>query len=398
MEKELARAVELQVDSLHPFEEGGVYWDFATEGAEQASGWSWRQRQPAPEGAGRLDVVVAIARKESVEELAEWFQKAGIPVSQFGVTATVLLGLLRQRQKTWSGAVFLADGREAEWELVGTAPGKPAVSKEVQYEAGAASEEARWAAMTEELDRARAEMRVAPEERPLVLVAGTGIDLESAAAWGGEAYRFVAGEEALPAEAAGKDFPVREHIAAAAAALGAVRREHLFGVNLLPAARRVYQSPMAMAPTYALAGVVVVLAMALGLRGSAQDWMYGRHLERERRALEPQIQQLEQLQAQNRRIYQQLTVLTALGESAGTPLELLEELTELLPGEAWLQSVQYEGNSVTLAGTAPSASAVLQALATSGRLESPQFLSAITRTQDGQEGFRIGARLRAAGR
>jgi hypothetical protein len=29
VEKELARAVEYQVESLHPFEEGGVYWDFA---------------------------------------------------------------------------------------------------------------------------------------------------------------------------------------------------------------------------------------------------------------------------------------------------------------------------------------------------------------------------------
>src|SRR5882672_2124473 len=36
VEKDLARAVEYQMDSLHPFEEGSVYWDFAYRKASQS--------------------------------------------------------------------------------------------------------------------------------------------------------------------------------------------------------------------------------------------------------------------------------------------------------------------------------------------------------------------------
>jgi Tfp pilus assembly protein PilN len=79
---------------------------------------------------------------------------------------------------------------------------------------------------------------------------------------------------------------------------------------------------------------------------------------------------------------------------ASVPLAVLEELTRLMPPEAWLQQLQYDGASMTLTGNAPSASAVLQALSESRYLESPQFLSALSRTQEGNEGFRIGVRIR----
>jgi general secretion pathway protein L len=184
----------------------------------------------------------------------------------------------------------------------------------------------------------------------------------------------------------------------AAAVAAAVDRSGPFTLNLLPAERRSYESPLVYVPTYALAGLVVVLAVALGLRAPVQEWLYGRSLERDRQALLPQIQQLEQRQEQDRRVYEQLATLARLRLSSAVPLELLDELTRRVPSDAWLQGVQYDGNSVSLTGSAASATAVLQALADSDRLESPQFLSAVTRSNDGKESFRIGARLRASSR
>jgi len=401
MESEMGRAVELQLDSLHPFEEGGVYWDFAGTREDQQPRWSWKQDAASGEAQKPVDVLVAIAERESVDKLAEWFQEAGIPVSQFSVTTTLLLGMLRSRgtQTAMPDApFFVLHTREDGCELIGTAPGKPVLSKEILFEsAGLATEDDRRAEVVSQLELARSELRLAPEERPVVLAGGSGLQLETSPALDGASFRVVPVEEAMRAGMGGVEtLPLRENLVGVAAALAAVERRGLFGLNLLPAARRSYEPPAVLVPTYALASLVVLMAVALGLRGPAQDWVYSRHLERERQALLPQIQQLERIQDQNRRVFERLATLANLGRSASLPMELLDELTGLLPEDAWLQQLQFDGNAVNLAGTAASASAVLQALTEANRLESPQFLSAITRTQDGKEGFRIGARLRAA--
>ena len=180
-----------------------------------------------------------------------------------------------------------------------------------------------------------------------------------------------------------------------AAAYAAVHREGLMSLNLLPEASRSYESPLAAVPTYALAGLVVLLAMGMGLRGSVQDWTYGRYLEQERQALLPEIQELEKLQAENQETMAHLATLSSLRRSGAFPLDLLEELTRTLPADAWLQQMQYDGSTVTLSGTAPSASAVLQAVSGSNYMEAAQFTAALNRTPEGKEIFRIGARLRA---
>jgi Tfp pilus assembly protein PilN len=405
MENEMGRAVELQLDSLHPFEEGGVYWDFAKARDEQQPRWSWKQDAASGEAQKPVDVLVAIAERESVDQLAEWFQEAGIPVSQFGVTTALLLGMFRSRgtqAATTDAPFFVLHTREDGCELIGTAPGKPVLSKEILFgSAGLATEEDRRAAVVNQLELARSELRLAPEERPVVLAGGSGLQLETSPGFDGASFRVVPVEEAMRgvmgmARVGVETLPLRENVVGVAATLGAVERRGLFGLNLLPAMRRSYEPPAVLVPTYALASLVVLMAVALGLRGPVQDWLYSRHLERERQALLPQIQQLERIQDQNRRVFERLTTLASLGRSANLPMELLDELTRLLPEDAWLQQLQFDGSAVNLGGTAASASAVLQALTESNRLESPQFLSAITRTQDGKEGFRIGARLRAA--
>jgi Tfp pilus assembly protein PilN len=401
MEKEMGRAVELQVDSLHPFAEGGVYWDFVQGQEEPSSLWSRKRGAASGEAPKPVDALVAIAERESVDQLAEWFREAGIPVSQFSVTTTLLLGLFRSRSSAVTpqgAAFFLLHTREDGCELIGSAPGKPVLSQEVLFDSEAlATEQERRAAVATQLERARSELRLGPEERPVVLAVGSGLQLEASPEIGAASFQVTPVEEAMRGALRGAGaLPLRENVVGLAAAMAAVERKGLFGLNLLPAERRSYEPPAVLVPTYALAGLVILLAVALGLRAPVQDWQYSRYLERERQALQPQIQELERIQDQNRRVFERLTALAVPARSASLPMELLDELTRLLPEDAWLQQLQFDGNAVTLAGTAASASAVLQALTESNRLESPQFLSAINRTQDGKEGFRIGARLRAA--
>ena len=103
---------------------------------------------------------------------------------------------------------------------------------------------------------------------------------------------------------------------------------------------------------------------------------------------------VEAAQQQSRRAYERLALLGGVRNNAALPLEILNELTRLLPEDVWVQQMQYDGETLSLTGYAKSASPLLQILADSGYFESPQFLSAIGRTPEGKDVFRIGVRIR----
>lgn len=407
VKKELARAVEYQLDSLHPFEEGSVYWDFAP--------WKTSQGGLAAGGGDTnpelIEVLVAIAEKKPVEEAASWFQEAGIGVSQFTVTTAALLGALGPRlglrpmaSRASQPFFFLHVGPES-LELAGYAPGISLVSKEIPIPPGTAeSDQGLLPILQRELELARSELRLDPEDRPPLVLCGRNLPLISQAATPAapEELRFALFpvDHFFPSLKGGADPAQRdglgEDIVAFAAALAAADHTLPFSLNLLPPERRSYQSTLAYLPAYALSGLIVLLALALVLRGPFQDWRYNRYLEQETQALQPQLQAVEAAQQQSRRAYERLALLGGIRNQAALPLEILNELTRLLPEDVSLQQMQYDGETISLTGTAKSASPLLQTLADSSYFEGPQFLSAISRTPEGKEVFRIGVRIRKA--
>jgi len=182
---------------------------------------------------------------------------------------------------------------------------------------------------------------------------------------------------------------------ALAGALGAARGVGLLAINLLPAEKRTYEPAGTHLPTYALTALVAALALALGARGPVQDWLYAGHLEREMEALRPQLRELEATRASAEEAQERLRMLDGTRQSARVPLEILHELTRILPQDVWLQQFSYDGATVSVTGDAAAASGLLQALAASPYFENPQFRTSISRSPEGQERFTITARLRA---
>ena len=393
--KDLARAVELQLDGLHPFEEGAVYWDTFV--------WERKGKKPEQEGigagtaAGNIHVLVAMAEKRRVEEMAEWFAAAGIGVSQFSPGAALLAGAIWSGKEASGAAgplLILKCGETPAGfagELIGCTPGRDFLWKEIQGGGDAAQ-------LRRELDQARSALRAGAEGSLSLVICGKESVMAAEAQDAG--FQAPTLREYFPNLAArAADFDWRVHAGALAAAVAAADRKTPFAVNLLPAEKRLYQSPLAYLPTYALSSIVVLLAVALGVRGSLQDWMYARHLDQEIQALQPQITQLEAMQDKGQQAAQRLAALSRFEDGAVLPLEILLELTRLLPPDAWLQQLQLEGDTVAISGLSDSASGLLQVLSASAYFENPQFTSSITRTAEGKENFRIGLRLRAgAGR
>ena len=60
VQKELPQTIEYQLDGLHPFEGGSVYWDYSV-GQASAKRQDGSAQKEAQEAAGLMDVMVAIA-------------------------------------------------------------------------------------------------------------------------------------------------------------------------------------------------------------------------------------------------------------------------------------------------------------------------------------------------
>ena len=398
VEKDLGRAVEYQLDSLHPFEEGSVYWDAAYQ---KPSGSAF-----SGGGAGasdRMEVPVAIAEKKYVEETISWFRQAGIGVTQFTVTTAAILaalgpplGLGAPAASHTAKSFFILNAGPESIELTGYAPGIASLSKEIPIAASVSeSEHALLAVLERELELMRSELRLSQDDRPALVVCGKNLGVISPAISNELRFAVVPADSFFPSLSVGaENFELSEDIVAFAAALTAVDRTLPFSLNLLPPESRAYQSPLAYVPAYALSALIVLLALALGLRGTFQDWLYTRYLEREIQVLQPQLQQVERAQGQSRKAYERLALLGGIKSTATLPLEILNELTRILPEDVWLQQMQFDGDTLSLAGTAKSASQLLPTLAGSSYFDSPQFASAISKTADGKESFRIGVRLR----
>jgi Tfp pilus assembly protein PilN len=183
--------------------------------------------------------------------------------------------------------------------------------------------------------------------------------------------------------------PIRHRGAGLLALAVAVGRRRP-GLNLLPAGARPLRMAWAQRITAGLAAVTAVLGLGLLLaHGHAQDRYLARVTEEIRR-LDPEVKAVEQLGAE---IVTQKRLLATLesAEAGGLrPLPVLQELTELIPTDAWLQSVSMDRQGLELTGQATAASQLIPILDGSPALERVEFTAPVTKVQT-KEQFRIRA-------
>jgi general secretion pathway protein L len=161
-------------------------------------------------------------------------------------------------------------------------------------------------------------------------------------------------------------------------------------LNLVPATTR----PVAISGVQRLAAWLAAAAAVLGLglllaHGHAQE-RYLARLTDEIRRLDPEVKTVERLGAE---IVEQKRLLAAVraAEAGGLrPLPVLKELTELIPPDAWLQSVSMDGQGLEITGQAAAASQLIPLLDASPTLERVEFTAPVTKVQDKAQ-FRIRA-------
>jgi Tfp pilus assembly protein PilN len=343
--KDIPAAIELQIDTLHPYGE-----------AEIASAWNRASANAAAGGS----VIVGLVRKEVVSGYETLFAEAGIPMAAVTFSATVLHSAIR----VWSAApasllFYLTDGR-GRTEVYGESEARALYSAEFSC----------------------------PPERAIAIARG---ELRLAAGQLGAQDSARPLREALPAvvnplTGTPVDLPV---LAYAAALAGSASRARRFA-NLLPPERRAshdrvqYLLPAVLAALLLLSLIAVfVVFPALEQRRYRNDLTTAAH------ALEPSISRVQTIDRRVTSDRAKIGLLDDLRRRPQADLDVLNELTRLLPAEIWTNSVEIYPDSVVIAGEAPQAAPLLKVLDSSPLFENSEFAVAVSRTAQQTEQFRI---------
>jgi Tfp pilus assembly protein PilN len=139
----------------------------------------------------------------------------------------------------------------------------------------------------------------------------------------------------------------------------------------------------------ALAATLVLALIALLLPGFREGRRLAR-LNAEIARIDPEVKTVERAARELERKRQLLATLEKAGTGALQPLPLLRELTEIIPGDAWITYLAFDSKGVELTGQAGAASTLIPLLENSARLERVEFASPVTRGRD-REQFRIRA-------
>jgi hypothetical protein len=325
-DKDLPAAIGFQMDGLHPYAEEDV-----------VSSWA---RLP-----GTSTVLVAISRRAALERYTSWFSEAGIKVASFTCAPAAIYAARRLFASVPPPAVLAMEEADGRVELYGESASRPLFS--------AAFNASRERAIA----LACAELRLDP------------------AVYAAEARSFHA---LLGAE------PAMPFVAALAGAC-----PHLFlPLNLLPAELRASSSRALWIPTAVAAGLVIVAAAGLAAYPSFEDRRYLRSLNAEIDKIAPQAAIAGKLDRDIEATRQRTLLLDDLRKRTKADIDILGEMTRILPPPIWLNTLELNRTQVSVAGETDQAAPLLKQIDASPFFEQSQFSMQPMRTPAG-EMFRI---------
>src|SRR5207247_3272263 len=131
--------------------------------------------------------------------------------------------------------------------------------------------------------------------------------------------------------------------------------------------------------TVVLVAVIGVLLLVWGGSALVKDELNRRHVRDELARDERQVKEVKALQNENDDLRRQLQILS--GEEKRVTV-LLKELSDVIPADAYLTSINLRGGRLTLDGMARSASDLIAALEKSKHFKNVSFTSPTTRSGD----------------
>jgi hypothetical protein len=322
--RDLASAIEFQIDSLHPF-------------AEEQAAFAWTRLGTS--GA----VLVAITRKETVERYVSLFSEAGVKVAGFTFSAAVLYSASRLLARPRAGGFLAFAPAGDSLEAYGESEARPVFSAAFDVPRERAAE------------LAGAELRLDPGAEPVDVAA------------------LLPSPAGAPAD---YDFS-RNALAYAAALAGACPRLAL-PINLLPAENRSSNSRAIYVPTFVLGAAAVLCVVALALISPVKDREYLRGLESETARLQPMARKSADLDRAIEATRAKTVLLDGFRRQSKAGLDALAAVNKLLEPPAYLSSLELGRDSITLSGSAERAEPLLKVFDNSSLFQASEFTVPLT--------------------
>jgi Tfp pilus assembly protein PilN len=173
-----------------------------------------------------------------------------------------------------------------------------------------------------------------------------------------------------------------------AAALAAACPRLFLPINLLPTELRSSNSRALWIPTAVAAGLVLIAAVALAAYPSIEDRRYLKTLNDNIAQVKPQAMLAAKLDKDIETARQRTILLDQLRKRSKLDIDVIGEMTRILPPPIWLNSLEISRTQVTVAGESDQAAPLLKQIDASPFFEASEFSMPPVRTQAG-EVFRI---------
>ena len=335
---------------------------------------------------GMLKVLLVVAEKNAVAPYLALCEKVEIGVSGMEINATALAGYLFHSCSSFpdgpSIVVFRTGGR-MEIDLFRDNLLWYSRHLEVAEDGAGLSDLIKREVLLlgEKLEET--------DEKHQVLVLGPGLDSDHLSPFDGD-DPF----EMYPVHLSGAKIPSYDLIPAYGCALKAIRKMQM-DINLLPVELRKKPDRRGYYAMLILGGLLLLSLLSWGGGTILRERIDLKRLDTQIEQLKGEVSRVEKVRARCGKLEEQITYLNKLTNHGGAPiLDILRDLSDIIPESAWLSSITVSDADVRIEGYADSASELITLLEGSPLFKEVAFLSTITKTRDGTERFRIGLKAR----
>ena len=330
-QRDIAAAIALQIDTLHPYAENDAVWSWEPLGTTGA-------------------VLIGITRRSVIERYSGLFAEAGMKVATLGFSAAVMYSGIRMNGPREESDVLALCERDGEVEVYGESAARTVFSALFDMPSN------------------RAQALAAAELR---------VDASAARGFG----------DVLPAPSGdAAEVGVLSYAAALAAACPWLAAES----NLMPVDSRSASSRLRLIPTAVLASLLAIVGAALLAQPAIEDRRYRALLEQELARVEPDAKKASAMEGQIAKARARAQLLDEFRGRSKDDLDALMELTKILASPVWLSAFDLTRSSLTVVGEADQAAPLLETIDKSPRFANSEFAQPISRLQGG-EVFRIRA-------
>jgi Tfp pilus assembly protein PilN len=145
-----------------------------------------------------------------------------------------------------------------------------------------------------------------------------------------------------------------------------------------------------------LLGLLVLSLIVWGVSFPIKDELRLRQLQSENRKLEPAVEGLRREENQVQNLRKEANYLNDFDQRRGEVLRILDELSKLVPTNAYFSNLRYRAGVLEIQGSAENASALIPLLERSPLLENVNFNAPSNRGRDNRETFSLKADLEKA--